>query len=91
MKRFCDLPAATAALLCLAFVLSPQNAIGQTKITIDQLVGTWSYASVVAQRPDGSKFEPWGPKPVGSLIFTANGRYSVQIIRHDLPKIASKD
>ena len=91
MKRLSTLPVATIALLCLAVALLPGDAIGQTKITKDQLVGTWSYASVVGERPDGSKFTPWGPNPVGSLIFTANGRYSVQIIRPDLPKIASKD
>ena len=91
MKRLNILPVATVALLCLAVALLPGDAIGQTKITKDQLVGTWSYASVVGERPDGSKFQPWGPNPVGSLIFTANDRYSVQIIRHDLPKIASKD
>lgn len=42
MKRPSILPAATVALLCLAVALSPRDAIGQTKITKDQLLGTWS-------------------------------------------------
>jgi len=91
MKKLGLIPAATAATLCLTFALAPGDATGQTKITKNQLIGTWSYASVVAERPDGSKFEPWGPTPKGNLIFTSNGRYSVQIIRHDLPKLASND
>ena len=77
-------------LLCL-FALRPGEAIGQTKINKDQLVGTWSYTSILVERPDGTKFEPWGPNPVGTLIFTANGRYTLQIIKPDLPKFASKD
>jgi len=91
MSRSRLLTVATAALLCLLTGLLSGASIAQTKISKDQLVGTWMYTSVVVERQDGTKFEPWGPKPVGSLIFTANGRYSLQLIRADIPPFASKD
>ena len=60
MKRLGIPLVATIALLCLAIALPSRDAVAQTKITKDQLVGTWSYASVLLERPDGSKVEPWG-------------------------------
>jgi hypothetical protein len=91
MNRLRLLTMATATLLCLWVGPSSDEAIAQTKISKNQLVGTWSYTSVVVERQDGTKVEPWGPKPVGLLILTADGRYSLQLIRSDLPKFASKD
>ena len=52
MKRFSILSLATVALVCL-IALPSGDAIGQTKITKDQLVGTWSFASVVIERGPG--------------------------------------
>jgi hypothetical protein len=83
------LTVATAALMCLLVGLPSGDA--QTKISKKQLVGTWSYSSVVLERADGTKFEPWGAKPAGTLMFTEDGRYSLQLIRADLPKLASGD
>ena len=91
MQRLSMQPVAVLGFLCLAAALPSGGAIAQTKITKDQLVGAWSYTSIVVERPDGSKFEPWGSNLAGTLIFTANGRYSLQIIRSDLPKFAAKD
>jgi hypothetical protein len=42
-------------------------------------VGTWTPVSV----------EAFGPNPKGILIFDANGRFYLQILRSELPKIAS--
>ena len=91
MNRRSALTMTAAALLCLGVALASGDAIGQVKIKKGQLVGTWAYVSVVVERADGTKVETWGPHPKGMLIFTANGRYSLQLIRPDLPKIASKD
>ena len=91
MSRSRLITVATAALLCLLTGLLSGASIAQTKISKDQLVGTWVYTSVVVERQDGTRLEPWGPKPVGSLIFTSNGRYSLQLIRADIPPFASKD
>ena len=42
-------------------------------------------------RPDGSRFQAFGPNPKGILIFDANGRYSLMLMRPDLPKYASNN
>lgn len=44
------------------------------------LVGAWTLVSAG---------DTYGPNPKGSLIFDAHGRYSLNIMRADLPKFAS--
>ena len=67
------------------------HAIGQSGISQDRLVGTWTYESVIVERTDGTKVAPFGPNPKGLITLSADGRYSLQLIRPDIPKIASKD
>jgi hypothetical protein len=55
----------------------------------EQLVGTWTFVSSTTKLPDGSP--AWGTNPKGLLIFTADGYFSSQIVRSDLPKFASKN
>jgi hypothetical protein len=45
------------------------------------LVGTWTIVSA----------EAFGPSPKGLLIFDANGRYSLMLMRADLPKYGSNN
>ena len=40
-------------------------------------------------RPDGSRVDEFGASPKGILIFDGSGRYSVTLMRSDLPKIAA--
>ena len=54
------------------------NAVAQSA---KDLVGSWTIVSV----------EGYGPNPKGSLIFEANGRYSLQLLRSDLQKYASNN
>ena len=44
----------------------------------------------MAVRPDGSSLQTWGPNPTGLVIFTPNGRYSLQLIKPDLPKLDTR-
>ena len=75
-----------------AMVALPSGrAIGQTGISQDRLVGRWTYESVIVERTDGTKVAPFGPNPKGLITLSADGRYSLQLIRPDIPKIASKD
>jgi len=67
------------------------SAIGHTGVSQDRLVGTWSYESVVVERTDGTRLAPFGPDPKGIITLSADGRYSLQLIRPDIPQIASKD
>jgi len=93
------------ALLCMTVVLPSGSAIGQSQmvplpsghaighsqVSKDRLVGTWTYESVVVERTGGTRVAPFGPDPKGFITFSADGRYSLQLIRPDIPKIASKD
>jgi Lipocalin-like domain len=93
------------ALLCMTVVLPSGSAIGQSQMVLlpsgravghsqvskDRLVGTWTYESVVVERTDGTRVAPFGPDPKGFITLSADGRYSLQLIRPDIPKIASKD
>jgi len=93
------------ALLCVTVALASGSAIGQSgmialpsgsaisqsQISQDRLVGTWAYESVVVERTIGTRVAPFGPDPKGFITLSADGRYSLQLIRPDIPKITSKD
>jgi len=69
---------ATAA---LGFVVAGSAAVAQQKPISDQLVGAWTLLLDDGVRPDGSHAPTFGPNPIGTLIFTPNWRYSLQIMR----------
>jgi hypothetical protein len=77
----------------LLFGLLSGNVFGQerTKITKDQLDGTWAITAINVERPDGSRVEPWGSKPNGTVMFAPNGRYSLILTRAEVPKFAAND
>ena len=73
-----------ALLLCLGIIFPGSYAIGQqVKINKAQLVGTWILASNTT-----AVGQPFGPND-GVAIFEPNGRFSLQLVRSDLPKFAS--
>lgn len=53
-------------------------------------VGTWRLVSLTTDQ-GGNKFEPFGSKPHGMMIFGSDGRYVQLITKADLPKIASNN
>ena len=67
-----------SAISALGLALSAGDATAQSA---KDLVGVWTPVSVDA----------YGPNPKGSLIFEANGRYSLQLMRPDLPKYLSNN
>jgi hypothetical protein len=65
------------------------ETVGRTgKSDKEQLVGSWILASLTAG--DGSK-EPYGPGPKGTMMVDANGRFSITVVRSDLPRFASNN
>jgi hypothetical protein len=74
MNRFSTV--LTVSLLCLGLAIPAGDAVAQSA---KDLVGTWTPVSV----------EAFGPNPKGILIFDANGRFYLQLLRSELPKIAS--
>src|SRR6476660_9398768 len=64
-------------------------ADAQKKTLNEQLVGTWLIATADNIRPDGSRFQGFGPNPKGILMFDANGWFSFQLALPGRPKFAS--
>src|SRR5262245_37050582 len=57
----------------------------------EQLVGTWILASSHDVAADGTRTETWGPNPLGTCMFDADGRFAQIVMRADLPKVARRD
>jgi hypothetical protein len=75
-----------------ALGLVASAAVAQPAKTLrDQLVGTWSFVIAEITTADGKKTLPFGDKPKGMLIFTADGHFSQVHVAGDLPKIASNN
>jgi hypothetical protein len=69
-------PISISAATALGLALLAGNAVAQSA---KDLVGTWTPVSV----------EAFGPNPKGNLTFDANGRFSLQLMRADLKKVAA--
>jgi hypothetical protein len=73
----------------LLFLL-PSGAVAQQKLIKDQLVGAWTVLSDDGVKDDGTHVPVFGPNPIGSFIFTPNGRYSFHVMRTtNRPRFAS--
>jgi hypothetical protein len=58
----------------------------------EALVGAWRLLIVDQVNPDKTQTPLFGPNPAGTLIFTANGQYSLQTMRtNNRVKFASND
>lgn len=55
-----------------------------------QILGNWTLVSAVNDQ-DGKKTDVFGPNPRGLMILTPDGRYSMIMMRADLPKFASNN
>ena len=55
------------------------------------LNGTWSLVLVDNILPDGRRTKPYGTEPVGRLMFDAEGRYALQILKAERKNFASGD
>ena len=77
------------ALALLAIAIPLSAAAQPAKSLRNQLVGTWSFVIAEIVTADGKKQLPFGDKPKGMLIFTADGHFSQVHVAGALPKIAS--
>ena len=76
----------------LAVGIGASAATAQPGKTLrEQIVGTWDFiiAEIVTQ--DGKKSFPFGERPKGMLVFTADGHFSQVHVSGDLPRIASNN
>ncbi len=94
-QRLCGTFAAitlSTLLSVLGLVPLTGDAVAQQKSLKEQLVGTWTLVSAVNIRPDGNKVDPYGGQAAtGVLMFGGTGHFSWQIIRSDIPKLASNN
>ncbi len=65
-------------------------AMAETAVARDQLLGTWMLVSATADQ-GGSARDLFGPSPRGMVTFSADGFYSLIVMRTDLPKIMSNN
>jgi hypothetical protein len=56
----------------------------------EQLLGGWKLVSMTLIRPDG-RSEPFGPDPVGTILYTSNHRMSATLGRRELPWVGAAD
>src|SRR5262249_1428311 len=56
-----------------------------------QLIGTWDFVIAEITTADGKKSFPFGERPKGMLIFTADGHFSQVHVSSDLPRIAGNN
>ena len=54
----------------------------------EQLVGSWILVSLTAG-DCAKQTMPYGPNPKGTMMVDANGRFSITVVRSDLPRFAS--
>jgi hypothetical protein len=78
-----------SVMAALGLALLPSGASAQQKPLKDLLVGSWTLLLVDEVKADGSQMPDFGPNPLGTLIFTADGHYSLQIMRAGRPKFVS--
>ncbi len=77
--------------LAAGLMLAPGSAGAEAKSVKDMIVGTWTLLLDDGVKEDGTHVPGYGPNPDGSLIFTADGHYSLQIFRYGRPAFASKN
>jgi len=82
------------ALIGMAAAAMPSRASAEPTRPPDsisgRLVGTWSFASSVNTRKDGSTFDRWGDSPKGLFMFDHSGNYSQIIIGSESRVFGSK-
>jgi hypothetical protein len=78
-----------AATAVLALAMLPGAVEAQQKTIKQQLAGTWNLLLVDEVKADGTHVPLYGPNPMGLLIFTPDGHYSLQIMRVGRPRYAN--
>ncbi len=75
-----------SAMTVLGLALLPSSIVAQQGTLKQQLVGAWTLVSYDFTASDGTKQQPFGANPKGTLIFEAGGRYAELFGRPDRPK-----
>lgn len=57
----------------------------------EMLLGVWELLSCEGRSADGESFLPYGPQPIGKLIYTDDGHLSVTLMKSGRSVFASED
>jgi Lipocalin-like domain len=79
------------AITAFGLAALPGASVAQQKSMKDQLVGAWTLLLSDGVKADGTHVPEFGPNPSGTLMFSPNGHYSLEIMRANLPKFASNN
>jgi hypothetical protein len=79
-----------SAIMVVGLSLLSHNALGQQKSLKEQLVGTWTLASVADVYQDGRRENSWGPAVKGAVSFDGSGHVMVIIIGANLSAASTK-
>ena len=82
----CVMSVAVASLLCRSGIAAQQPSRPSERQT---LIGVWELVSLQDHRPNGDALDWMGKKPSGTLIYSADGHMSVQIMRDPHPVVAA--
>jgi hypothetical protein len=80
-----------SAIATLGLALLPSSIIAQQGSLRLQLVGTWTLVLAEVTTPNGTKLQPFGTNPKGTLIFDANGQYATVFGQSVRPKFNDPD
>jgi Lipocalin-like domain len=81
-------------LVSLALALLAVGPIREAQTTQGRnlIVGAWSLSSYELRlKPSGTITTPFGPHPVGQILYEANGQMSAQLMRPETTAFASND
>ena len=80
---------ATVTALVIASMTSA--TVGQpAKSDKARFIGTWTLVSLTSGE-GANQTLPYGPNPKGTMMVDADGRFSIMVMRSDLPKFASNN
>jgi hypothetical protein len=69
-------------------MMSGSLAAEGAKSDKERFVGSWTLVSLTSGEGPGQTM-PYGPNPKGTMMVDAKGRFSITVVRSDLPKFAS--
>lgn len=87
MGAFRTFARTTVSLLILSIAL-PAWARAETA---KDLTGTWTWVSIEGTRPDGTKYQPFGPAPKGFIVFDGSGRFAFLLTSAGRPKFVANN
>jgi hypothetical protein len=80
-----------SVLSVVGFALLPNGAMAQQKTLKEQIIGSWALTSWEQTYTDGHKDKGFGDNPKGIQNFDLSGRFTIILLRPDIPRVASKD